>query len=113
MFSIFQKKEPNQQAMAKFWDWFLENEAWICTNSNANTRQVSVPQFIAEIDQRLTPCFPYFPAQKIEFQLGFNNGKGEFFFYDLKNKNLNRDGQLLADKMPEALRERWTFILEH
>ncbi len=113
MFSLFKKKEPNTQAMKQFWDWFLENQDWVCVNANTDTREVSIPEFINTIDQRLTPCFPYFPAAKIEFQLGYNEGKGEIFFFDLNNRDLNRDAKLMAGMMPEALRNRWTFIIEH
>ena len=44
--------------------------------------------------------------------LGFNDGKGEFFFFHFGNKHLMRDGIILAEMMPEGLRERWTVILE-
>ena len=55
--------------------------------------------------------FPYF-KKELEFQLGFNEGKGEFFFFHFGNKHLMRDGQAWAELMPADLKARWTVILE-
>ncbi len=104
---FFQKKIADTAAMNAFWSWFSENEGWIIENIKTNGMLV-----VSRIDQVLTPVFPYF-KKEIEFQLGFNNGKGEFFFFDLNNKYLRRDGLLLGEKMPEGLRQNWQFIVEH
>ena len=63
------------------------------------------------IDARIKPVFPYF-RKELEFQLGFNDGKGEFFFFHFGNRNLIQDGQILKSMMPASLAEHWTFIME-
>jgi hypothetical protein len=103
---LFTKKEMNTAAAEAFWVWFAQREEWIVSNLRTNGMDV-----VLAIDTELKLVFPYF-KREIEFQLGFNNGKGEFFFFHFGNKHLMRDGQALADMMPEALRGRWTVILE-
>ena len=60
---------------------------------------------------QLKPIFPYF-TKELEFQLGYNDGQGEFFFFHLGNKNLIRDSAALKAMMPTSLKERWNFIIE-
>lgn len=103
---LFSKKEMNTAAAEAFWAWFAEKEEWILANLKTNGMDV-----VWAIDARIKPVFPYF-KKELEFQLGFNEGKGEFFFFHFGNKHLMRDGQSLAEMMPEGLRERWTVILE-
>ncbi len=110
---FFLKKKPDIQAMESFWKWFQVNQDWVIKNTQQDTRDVSIEEYINAIDQRLTPCFPYFPASEIQFQLGYNDGAGEFFFFDLGNKNLNRDAILLAEMMPADIQKNWKFIIEH
>lgn len=106
MFGLFEKKEMNTKAAEDFWTWFAENEEWIISTSKTDGMKV-----VFALDDRIKPIFPYF-KKELEFQLGFNNGKGEFFFFYLGNKYLLRDGGILGEMMPEELKERWTFILE-
>ena len=96
----------NVASAKAFWLWFAEKEEWIKANLGVNGMDV-----VWAIDAQIKPVFPYF-KKELEFQLGFNDGKGEFFFFHFGNKNLMRDGQALAEMMPEALKERWTVILE-
>ena len=103
---LFSKKEMNTAAAEAFWGWFADQEEWITANLKTNGMDV-----VWAVDARLKPVFPYF-KKEIEFQLGFNDGKGEFFFFHFGNKHLMRDGQSLAEMMPEGLRGRWTVILE-
>lgn len=103
---LFSKKEMNTAAAEAFWGWFADQEEWITANLKTNGMDV-----VWAIDACLKPVFPYF-KKEIEFQLGFNDGKGEFFFFHFGNKHLVRDGKILAEMMPEGLRERWTVILE-
>ena len=103
---LFSKKEMDTAAAEAFWVWFAEQEEWILANLKTNGMDV-----VWAIDARIKPVFPYF-KKELEFQLGFNEGKGEFFFFHFGNKHLMRDGQSLAEMMPEGLRERWTVILE-
>ena len=63
------------------------------------------------IDAQIKPVFPY-SKKELEFQLGFNQGVGEFFFFHFGNKNLISDAKKLQELMPESLREKWTFIME-
>lgn len=102
---LFSKKEMDTAAEA-FWAWFAEKEEWILANLKTNGMDV-----VWAIDARIKPVFPYF-KKELEFQLGFNDGKGEFFFFHFGNKHLMRDGERLAGMMPEGLRGRWTVILE-
>lgn len=103
---LFSKKEMNTAAAEAFWAWFAEQEEWILANLKTNGMDV-----VWAIDARIKPVFPYF-KKELEFQLGFNEGKGEFFFFHFGNKHLMRDGQSLAEMMPEGLRGRWTVVLE-
>ncbi len=103
---LFSKKEMNVAAAKAFWAWFAEKEEWIKANLGVNGMDV-----VWAIDAELKPVFPYF-KKEIEFQLGFNDGRGEFFFFHFGNKNLIRDGKALAEMMPDDLKTRWTIILE-
>ena len=103
---LFSKKEMDTAAAEAFWAWFAEKEEWILANLKTNGMDV-----VWAIDARIKPVFPYF-KKELEFQLGFNEGKGEFFFFHFGNKHLMRDGERLAGMMPEGLRGRWTVILE-
>lgn len=104
--SLFAKKEMNTAAAEQFWKWFSEKESWII-----ETLPTKGADVVWAIDAQIKPVFPYF-RRELEFQLGYNDGVGEFFFFHLGNKNLIRDGQALKDMMPAALAERWNFILE-
>ena len=106
MFGLFAKKEMDQSAAQRFWQWFEEKEQWIIETYKTNGMAV-----VWAIDEQLKPIFPYF-KKELEFQLGFNNGKGEFFFFHFGNKNLIRDSAALNAMMPAALRERWVYISE-
>ncbi|MBE6958327.1 MAG: hypothetical protein E7447_04165 [Ruminococcaceae bacterium] len=106
MLGLFTKKEMDVHAAKAFWSWFAEKEEWIVSTIKTNGMDV-----VWAVDAQIKPVFPYF-KKELEFQLGFNNGKGEFFFFHLGNKNLMRDGVLFADMMPNDLAERWKFIIE-
>ena len=106
MFSLFSKKLMNEVAARTFWAWFEEQELWIinCLSNHDSA-------FVWAIDERLKPLFPYF-KKELEFQLGYNEGKGEFFFFHFGNKNLIKDADALARMMPKNISEHWTFIAE-
>lgn len=106
MFSFLSKKSMNEEAAKDFWTWFGEQEAWIidCLSKNDSA-------FIWAIDERLKPVFPYFKGE-LEFQLGYNNDVGEFFFFHFGKKELVRDGKTLGEMMPATLAKKWQFILE-
>ena len=106
MFPLFSKKVMNADAAASFWMWFAEQEQWII---NCITNHDSA--FVWAIDERLKPVFPYFKGE-LEFQLGYNDGVGEFFFFHFGKKELVRDGEALAKMMPEEIAKKWHFILE-
>ena len=103
---LFGKKEMDKVAAEAFWAWFEEQESWIieCLDKRDSA-------FIWAIDEKLKPVFPYF-KKELEFQLGYNNGVGEFFFFHFGKKELMRDANALADRMPSSLKERWRFISE-
>ena len=106
MFSLFFKKVMNEEAARAFWAWFEEQESWIvnCLSNHDSA-------FVWAIDERLKPVFPYC-KKELEFQLGYNKGKGEFFFFHFGNKNLIKDADALARMMPKNISEHWTFIAE-
>ena len=106
MFSLFSKKNMNKDAAKAFWAWFEEQESWII---DCLSKSDSV--FVWAIDERLKPVFPYFKGE-LEFQLGYNNGVGEFFFFHFGKKELVRDAQTLGSMMPATITENWQFILE-
>lgn len=103
---LFSKKEMNVAAAEKFWQWFAEQEQWIIDNINTNGLDV-----VLVIDAQIKPVFPYF-KNELEFQLGYNEGKGEFFFFHFGNRHLMADSQKLKQMMPDTLAEHWTFISE-
>ena len=105
MFSLFAKK-MNVDAAKSFWMWFQEQEAWII---DCITKHDSA--FVWAIDERLKPVFPYFKGE-LEFQLGYNDNKGEFFFFHFGKKELIRDAQILGELMPSSVTDNWTFICD-
>ena len=106
MFGLFAKKVMNEEAAKSFWKWFVEKEEWIisCISNHDST-------FIWAIDEKLKPVFPYFKGE-LEFQLGYNNSVGEFFFFHFGNKDLARDGEALGRMMPPEIANKWKLILE-
>jgi hypothetical protein len=106
MFGLFGKRKMDVGAATAFWKWFVEHEEWIISNIRTNGSAV-----VWAIDEQLKPIFPYF-KKELEFQLGFNDGKGEFFFFHFGDKVLQKDAESLKEMMPTALTERWTFIAE-
>lgn len=106
MLTLFSKKSMNEEAAKAFWVWFEEQQAWIidCIVKNDDA-------FIWAIDERLKPVFPYF-KKELEFQLGYNDGIGEFFFFHFDKKELVRDAEALGKMMPSAVAKNWRFILE-
>lgn len=106
MFSLFTKKNMNDDAANSFWVWFEEKEEWIinCIAKHDHA-------FVWAIDERLKPVFPYFKGE-LEFQLGYNDGVGEFFFFHFGKKELIRDGETLGKMMPMEIAKNWHFILD-
>ena len=104
-FQISQKKEMDTKAAKEFWQWFTDNEKSIIDRLRSDARSL-----VFEIDQKLRPIFPYFSGE-LEFQLGFNDGRGEFFFFHFGKRYLIRDGETLGSLMPEELRGRWRYML--
>ena len=104
--SIFAKKEINMIAAENFWEWFVQNNEWIKNNVNTNGMDV-----IWAIDEKIKPVFPYF-RKELEFQLGFNDGVGEFFFFHFNDRNLKRDAEIFKSMIPNELTETWEVILE-
>ena len=106
MFSLFTKRSMNEEAARAFWAWFEENEEWVICCIAAHDSA-----FIWAIDERLKPVFPYFKGE-LEFQLGYNDGVGEFFFFHFGKKELIRDSETLGKLMPVETAKRWRFIPE-
>jgi hypothetical protein len=106
MFHLFSKNNMNKEAAMAFWAWFEEQEEWIIDCIAKHDAA-----FIWAMDEKLKPVFPYF-RKELEFQLGYNNGIGEFFFFHFGKKDLARDAEILGNMMPPAIKKNWRFILE-
>ena len=104
--NLFSKKEMDITAAENFWNWFADKEEWIKSNVKTNGMDV-----IWAIDEQIKPVFPYF-KKELEFQLGYNDGVGEFFFFHFNDKNLKRDAETFKSMIPEKLSETWTIILD-
>lgn len=95
-------------AATAFWDWFAENEEKI-------TRALSgkeAGEVVGWVDQQICPVFPYVPSDAVQFELGWNEGRGELFFFHNGNEKLMKDGQVLAAMMPEAMKPRWSVMVQ-
>ncbi len=107
MFSIRKKVIVNEQAIDEFWLWFVENENWIIEEQRTDGHNI-----ICAIDEKLKPVFDGY-RKELEFNYGFNKGKGEFFFCDSRNRNLRLCAEKIIAKVPQILKERWVFSIEH
>lgn len=95
-------------AAERFWQWFAENEETIAEKLGGQNAM----EVVNMVDRRITSVFPYAPGEAIQFQLGWNEGRGEFFFYHAGHKKLMTDGEALGNMMPEDLKQRWSYKLE-
>ncbi len=104
---MFFSKKADAEKMKEFWSWFEQNENWIIDTYSTDGMAV-----VNAVDARLNPAFACYHIE-IEFQLGYNDGQGEFFFFDLNKRSLRKDAEKLGALMPASLKSRWTFIIEH
>lgn len=95
-------------AAKAFWSWFLENEEKIAETLRGN----GAGEVVGWVDQRICPVFPYVPSDAVQFELGWNEGKGEVFFFHNGNEKLMEDGQALAAMMPEEMKPRWSVTVQ-
>lgn len=107
----FVKNEVNMAAVRSFRAWFAEQEPWIADNISLSSPLANSMAVVEAIDKKLKSVFPYFHKEP-EFQPGYNRAQDAFFFFHMGNRDLIRDGKTLSAMMPEALRPRWTFLLE-
>ena len=114
MFSLFSKKYMDEEAAKVFWSWFEEQEVWII-----DCIAKSDAAFVWAIDERLKPVFPYFRGE-LEFQLGYNEGVGEFFFFHfgqpsfciwLLPKHILREGMINHKKRGVTAMIRFVSLL--
>ena len=106
MFSFLSKKRMNEEAAKAFWMWFEKEEAWIIDCISKNDSSV-----IWAVDEKLKLAFPYY-SDEIEFQLGFNNEQGEFFFFHDYRKELMKDSEKFGALMTPKIASRWSYIVE-
>ncbi len=104
---MFWNKKADEAKIKTFWAWFEQNEEWIITTYKTDGMAV-----VNAVDAKLSPAFACYHVE-IEFQLGYNDGRGEFFFYDLHKRALRKDAEKMATLMPDKLKNNWTFIIEH
>ena len=106
MFSVLRRKRIKIDEAKSFWVWFDTEEEWIIDCISKNDASV-----IWEVDKRIKAVFPYF-RDELEFQLGFNNGRGEFFFYHDYRKELMKDSAKFGALMTPKIAGRWKYIVE-
>ena len=98
----------DKAAAESFWTWFVENEEKITGKlGGPEAREV-----VGWVDEKICPVFPYVPGDAVQFELGWNKGVGEFFFFHNENEKLRTDGETFANLMPEALKDRWTVKVQ-
>ena len=105
--TMFFSKKADEEMMKSFWTWFEQNEEWIIAISKTDGMAV-----VNAVDEKLSPAFACYRAE-IEFQLGYHDGHGEFFFFDLNKRALRKDAEKLASFMHAKLQKNWAFIIEH
>lgn len=107
---LFGKKEMDKQAAEKLWAFFAaeqENFINILNGEDSRAKQV----LIGALDQLLCPVFPYEKPERVEFQLGSNNGVHEFSLYHGNRMPLAKDMHALCEMMPESVRDVWKVSL--
>ena len=110
LFGLPDEEAPMDHAAAEqFWQWFMANEPVITEKLGGD----QATEVVELVDKELAPIFPYVPGHVIEFQLGWNQGAGEFFFYHHGHERLQADGETLGRMMPDPLRERWSYKNEN
>ena len=98
----------DEAAAGHFWAWFREQEEKITEKLSGS----GASEVIGWVDEKICPVFPYVPADAVQFELGFNNGVGEFFFFHNENEKLRIDGEAFAALLPEELKDRWTVKVQ-
>lgn len=91
-------------AAEAFWRWFAEHGDQIARALQGS----GAGEVVSWVDQRICPVFPYVSSDAVQFELGWNNGKGEFFFFHNGNEKLLADGKAFAAMMPESLKACWS-----
>lgn len=109
LFGLPDEDAPMDEAAARnFWTWFAENEAKIIEKLSGS----GAVEVIGWVDEKICPVFPYMPGDMVHFELGFNSGAGEFFFFHNDDEKLRADGEIFAAMLPEELKDRWTVKVQ-
>lgn len=100
--------DMNLAAAEQFWQWFGENEDKIIEKLGGS----GAAELVSWVDKQICPVFPYVPSDAVQFQLGWNDGTGEFFLFHNDNEKLYADAEIFASQMPEELKKRWTMKIQ-
>ena len=98
----------DEAAAQNFWAWFGENEPKIMEKLSGS----GAVEVIGWVDEKICPVFPYMAADDVHFELGFNNGVGEFFLFHHGDEKHQADCESLAAMLPEELKTRWTVKVQ-
>lgn len=98
----------DEVAAGDFWAWFRENEEKI-TEKLSGSGAIEV---VGWVDEQINPVFPYIAADEVYFELGFNNGVGEFFLFHHGYEKHRVDCETLAAMLPKELKDRWTVKVQ-
>ena len=108
-FGLPDEDAPMDEAAAReFWAWFAENGDRIADR----LRGPGAVEVVSWVDEKICPVFPYMDPEMVHFELGFNNGVGEFFFFHNVDEKLRADAEAFAAMLPEALKDRWTVKVQ-
>lgn len=98
----------DRTAAEAFWVWFADEEGRISERLGGS----GAGEVVAWVDQRICPVFPYVPSDMVQFELGWNSGRGEIFFFYNGDEKLLADAEEFAAMMPEGLKDRWTLNIQ-
>ena len=110
LFGLPDETLPMDEASAQnFWAWFAENEPKIVEKLSGN----GAVEVVGWVDEKICPVFPYMVADDVHFELGFNNGVGEFFLFHRGDEKHRVSCERFAAMLPEKLKTRWTVTLRN
>lgn len=100
----------DEKAMEYFWNWFAGHEDEIVEKTDEGGEVAEMLN--ARIRIQLSVVFPYEKPENIEFHMGAGEEKNEFAVYHFNKERMKRDAELLGEKLPESLAERWLYYTE-
>lgn len=93
-----------------FWSWFAENEGELTEKIAQGGEDAKAME--QSIRRRLWSVFPYAKERDIEFQLTCDGDAREFTMYHLNLSRMMEDTAALGERMPEELKQRWSYTTQ-